>query len=46
LTEAQIAAFFDPPIEQVNWCATTRYLLWDLAMIRRCRGDHTASARR
>ena len=46
LTEAQIAALFDPPTDRrelVRHCTLSES---DTAMIRRCRGDHIASATR
>jgi TnpA family transposase len=41
LTEAQIAALFDPPTDQrelVRYCTLSEA---DIAMIRRCRGAHS-----
>jgi len=41
LTEAQIAALFDPPTDRrelVRHCTLSEA---DIAMIRRCRGDHS-----
>ena len=41
LTEAQIAALFDPPTDRrelVRHCTLNEV---DIAMIRRCRGDHS-----
>ena len=40
LTEAQIAALFDPPTEQRELVRHYTLSATDLAMIRRCRGDH------
>jgi len=40
LTEAQIAALFDPPIEQRELVRHYTLSATDLAMIRRSRGDH------
>jgi hypothetical protein len=44
LTEAQIAALFDPPTnrrELVRYCTLSEA---DTVMIRRCRGDHNSRA--
>ena len=46
LTEAQIAALFDPPTDRrelVRHCTLSEA---DTAMIRRCRGDHSRLATR
>ena len=40
MTEAQIAALFDPPTEQRELVRHYTLSATDLAMIRRCRGDH------
>src|SRR5271166_7034219 len=41
LTEAQIAALFDPPTDQRELVRHYTLSDADLAMIRRCRGDHS-----
>jgi hypothetical protein len=40
LTEAQIAVLFDPPADQRELIRHYTLSAADLAMIRRCRGDH------
>src|ERR1700759_3612369 len=42
LTETQIAALFDPPTEQRELVRHYTLSAADLAMIRRCRGDHNS----
>ena len=41
LTEAQLAALFDPPTEQRDMVRHYTLSDCDMAMIRRCRGDHS-----
>ena len=41
LTEAQIAALFDPPTDRRELVRHYTLSGEDLAMIRRCRGDHS-----
>ena len=41
LTEAQIAALFDPPTDQRELVRYYTFNETDIAMIRRCRGDHS-----
>jgi hypothetical protein len=46
LTEAQIAALFDPPTNRRELVRHSTLSEADTAMIRRCRGDHSRLATR
>jgi hypothetical protein len=46
LSETQIAALFDPPTEPRELVRYYTLTETDLAMVRRCRRDHSVSATR